>query len=157
MKRIVMILLAVIGLLSCKKEPETISVPFEKLDHYFATIDVSSPTSRKIMDQETFDSMFGAAFSMSNPQAPLDFTKEFVISVVNPTTDEITKLTPVSLVKENGNLVFTYPKDGRMEMVAVGFNVYEDCRGIVERNPQIKEAARGLVRIDPDWLRRFFA
>ena len=65
MKRIVMILLAVIGLLSCKKEPETISVPFEKLDHYFATIDVSSPTSRKIMDQETFDSMFGAAFSMS--------------------------------------------------------------------------------------------
>ena len=57
----------------------------------------------------------------------------------------------------DGNLVFTYPKDGRMEMVAVGFNVYEDCRGIVERNPQIKEAARGLVRIDPDWLRRFFA
>ena len=103
-----MILLAVIGLLSCKKVPETISVPFEKLDHYFATIDVSSPTSRKIMDQETFDSMFGAAFSMSNPQAPLDFTKEFVIAVVNHTTDEITKLTPVSLVKENGNLVFTY-------------------------------------------------
>ena len=108
MKRIVMILLAVIGLLSCKKEPETISVPFEKLDHYFATTDVSSPTSRKIMDQETFDSMFGSAFTMNNSQAPLDFTKEFVISVVNPTTDEITKLTPVSLVKENGNLVFTY-------------------------------------------------
>ena len=37
MKRIVIILLAVLGLLSCKKEPETISVPFGKLDHYFAT------------------------------------------------------------------------------------------------------------------------
>ena len=108
MKRIVMILLAVIGLLSCKKEPETISVPFEKLDHYFATTDVSSPTSRKIMDQETFDSMFGSAFTMNNSQAPLDFTKEFVIAVINPSTDEETKLTPVSLVKEKGDLVFTY-------------------------------------------------
>ena len=108
MKKILFTLLAVIGLLSCKKEPETISVPFEKLDHYFATVEVSSPTTRKIMDQETFDGMFGAAFSMGNTQAPLDFTKEFVIAVVNPTTDEITKLNPVSLVKEKGSLVYTY-------------------------------------------------
>ena len=108
MKKTALILLAVIGLLSCKKEPETVSVPFEKVDHYFATTEVSSPTTRKIMDQETFDGMFSAAFSMNNPQAPLDFSKEFVIAVVNPTTDEITKLNPVSLVKEKGSLVYTY-------------------------------------------------
>ena len=108
MKRTALLLLAVIGLLSCKKEPESVSVPFEKLDHYFATIEVSSPTTRKITDQETFDGMFSAAFSMNNPQAPLDFTKEFVIAVVNPTTDEATKLNPVSLVKEKGSLVYTY-------------------------------------------------
>ena len=108
MKKTALILLAVIGLIACKKEPEAVSVPFEKLDHYFATTEVSSPTTRKIMDQETFDSLFGAAFSMNNPQAPLDFTKEFVIAVVNPTTDEATKLNPVSLVKEKGSLVYTY-------------------------------------------------
>ena len=31
MKKTALILLAAIGLISCKKEPETISVPFEKL------------------------------------------------------------------------------------------------------------------------------
>ena len=108
MKRTALILLAVIGLFSCKKEPEAVSVPFEKLDHYFATIEVTSPTTRKIMDQETLDEMFSPAFSMTNPQAPLDFSKEFVIAVVNPTTDEATKLNPVSLVKEKDGLVYTY-------------------------------------------------
>ena len=108
MKKILLTLLAVIGLFSCKKAQETVSVPFEKLDHYFATSEVSSPTTRKITDQETFDGLFGYGAVMGDTQAPLDFTKEFVITVVNPSTDENTKLTPVSLVKENGNLVFTY-------------------------------------------------
>ena len=67
MKKTALILLAVIGLLSCKKEPGTVSVPFEKVDHYFATTEVSSPTTRKIMDQETFDGMFSAA-SQLNPE-----------------------------------------------------------------------------------------
>ena len=108
MKKTALILLAVIGLIACKKEPATVSVPFEKLEHYFATSEVSSPTSRKIMDQETLDSMFGYGAVMGDSQAPLDFTKEFVIAVINPSTDEETKLTPVSLVKEKGDLVFTY-------------------------------------------------
>lgn len=57
----------------------------------------------------------------------------------------------------DGDLTFTYPLNGQMEMIAVGFNVYEDCAGIVGRNPHIKEAARGLRTIDPDWLSQFFA
>lgn len=57
----------------------------------------------------------------------------------------------------DGDLTFTYPLNGDMEMIAVGFNVYEDCAGILNRNPQIKEAARGLTTIDPDWLSQFFA
>ena len=108
MKKTALILLAVIGLISCKKEPETISVPFEKLEHFFSTTEATSSFTRKIMDEATFDSMFGYGAVMGNQQAPLDFTKEFVIAVVNPTTDEITKLNPVSLVKEKGSLVYTY-------------------------------------------------
>ena len=108
MKKILFTLLAVIGLFACKKQPESISVPFEKLEHYFATSEVSSPTTRKITDQETFDGLFGYGAVMGDTQAPVDFAKEFVITVVNPSTDENTKLTPVSLVKENGNLIFTY-------------------------------------------------
>ena len=108
MKKTALILLAVIGLISCKKEPETISVPFEKLEHYFSTTEVTSPTSRKIMDQDTFDNMFGYGAVMGDQQAPLDFTKEFVIAILNPSTDEQTKLSPVSLEKKSDSLVFTY-------------------------------------------------
>ena len=43
-----------------------------------------------------------------------------------------------------------------MELVAVGFNVYEDCAGILRRNPLIRESARGLATVDQAWLSRFF-
>lgn len=51
-----------------------------------------------------------------------------------------------------GDLIFTYPKDGQMEMLAVGLNVYEDCRGILSRNPDVASSAKGLVRIDEGWI-----
>ena len=41
-------------------------------------------------------------------------------------------------------------------MVAIGFNVYEDCRGIVSRNPEVSKAAAGFTRVDAVWLSRFF-
>lgn len=50
-----------------------------------------------------------------------------------------------------GDLIFTYPKDGQMEMLAVGLNVYEDCVGILKRNPDVESLSKGLVRIDEEW------
>lgn len=57
----------------------------------------------------------------------------------------------------DNDLVFTYPEKGRMEMMAVGFNVYEDCRGIISRNPVMASRAAGLVKVDADWISSFFA
>ena len=54
-------------------------------------------------------------------------------------------------------MTFTYPKGSDMEMIAVGFNVYEDCAGIVRRNPEMRRAAEGLVCIDREWLAQFVA
>lgn len=48
-------------------------------------------------------------------------------------------------------MTFMYPSDGQMMGVNVGWNVYQDCAGILERNPQMKPAD-GFVRIDADWL-----
>lgn len=48
-------------------------------------------------------------------------------------------------------LTFMYPSDGQMMGVNVGWNVYQDCAGILERNPQIRPDD-GFVRIDADWL-----
>ena len=56
----------------------------------------------------------------------------------------------------DSELTFTYPAAGQMQMLSVGFNVYEDCAGILNRNPGIKAAATGLVRLDSAWLRQFF-
>ncbi|MBR2128205.1 MAG: CpXC domain-containing protein [Bacteroidales bacterium] len=48
-------------------------------------------------------------------------------------------------------LTFMYALDGQMLGVNVGWNVYQDCAGILERNPQICPA-EGFARIDSDWL-----
>lgn len=71
------------------------------------------------------------------------------------TLQELGKDVELKFFKLDGadsEITFTYPENGRMEMLAVGFNVYEDCAGILQRNPQLKESATGLARIDRSWL-----
>ena len=46
-------------------------------------------------------------------------------------------------------------KDGQMHGLRIGFNVYEDCAGIIRRNPSVKPSP-GFSRIDPAWVARFF-
>ena len=52
---------------------------------------------------------------------------------------------------ESRLLTFMYGLDGQMLGVNVGWNVYQDCTGILERNPQIKPAD-GFAKIDAEWL-----
>lgn len=58
-----------------------------------------------------------------------------------------------SLQGEDGDrsLTLMYPDDGRMTGVNIGYNVYEDCAGIIQRNPKIKPG-EGFVQIDSAWL-----
>ena len=75
------------------------------------------------------------------------------------TCQELRKEVPLKFVGldgADGEMTFTYPEKGQMEMVAVGFNVYEDCAGILRRNPQIREGVSGLASVDQDWLSRYF-
>jgi ADP-heptose:LPS heptosyltransferase len=44
-----------------------------------------------------------------------------------------------------------YGLDGQIPGVNIGWNVYQDFGGILERNPQIKPAD-GFEKIDADWL-----
>ena len=48
-------------------------------------------------------------------------------------------------------LTFMYALDGQMLGVNVGWNVYQDCAGILERNPQIRPE-EGFAKIDAEWL-----
>lgn len=63
----------------------------------------------------------------------------------------------LQLEGSDSDLILTYPSsEQNMEMIAVGMNVYEDACAILSRNPEIKNAARGLVRVGPDLIKRFF-
>ena len=55
----------------------------------------------------------------------------------------------------DNDLVFALPLEGQMQVVNVGFNVYEDARGILSRNPSIVPEA-GFAQIDEAWIDRFF-
>ena len=57
-----------------------------------------------------------------------------------------------SLDGADNEITLTYPEAGEMQLVRIGFNVYEDCAGILLRNPDIKKSATGLVRVDRKFL-----
>ncbi len=52
---------------------------------------------------------------------------------------------------EGRMLTFMYALGGQMLGVNIGMNIYNDCAGILERNPQMKPAD-GFEKIDADWL-----
>ena len=55
----------------------------------------------------------------------------------------------------DNDIILTYPSNGEMEMLSVGFNVYEDCRGILQRNPALTDSVRGFASVDQDWVASF--
>ena len=48
-------------------------------------------------------------------------------------------------------ITLMYPAEGRMTGVSIGYNVYEDCMGIMQRNPSMKPG-EGFEKIDSAWL-----
>lgn len=56
----------------------------------------------------------------------------------------------------DNQLIFTFPLDGKMQAVPVGFSIYEDSRGILSRNPQVADSVKGFATIDSSWLSQHF-
>jgi hypothetical protein len=44
-----------------------------------------------------------------------------------------------------------YPKDGSMTGLNIGYNVYQDCEGILSRNPDARPED-GFCKVDSDWV-----
>ena len=55
----------------------------------------------------------------------------------------------------DNEITLTYPEAGQMQLVRIGLNVYEDCAGILLRNPDIKKSATGLCRVDRSFVEAF--
>ena len=74
------------------------------------------------------------------------------------TCQELKKEVPLKFLRTDGadnDIIFTYPEAGQMQLLSVGFNVYEDCCAIVGRNPVITEGLKGLVKVDREWVEQF--
>lgn len=90
---------------------EVKNIPFVVADKYFLKNTVKEIGNPKITTKEDFDNLFGAAAIMGSNGLPteIDFTKQYVIVVTKPETDQDTRLTPVSLqLNEQKKLVFSY-------------------------------------------------
>lgn len=83
--------------------------------------------------------------------------QEYGSSASNASSEGLLNMKFFRLDGSDNEMIFTYPQDGQMQMLSVGFNVYEDCRGIISRNPAIAEAASGLRKIDRNWLLDYIA
>ena len=51
-------------------------------------------------------------------------------------------------------ILLSFPLGGAMQSVPIGLNVYEDCRGIVLRNPAVRPPA-GFAVVDAAWVESF--
>ena len=54
----------------------------------------------------------------------------------------------------DNELVMALPLKGQMQVLNIGFHVYEDARGILSRNPSIHPAP-GFATVDAAWLSKF--
>lgn len=52
-------------------------------------------------------------------------------------------------------IVFSFPFGGNMHEVSVGFNVYEDCAAILQRNPGIRPPS-GFASVDSALIQTYF-
>ena len=55
----------------------------------------------------------------------------------------------------DNEIVLAFPLNGQMQEVTVGFNVYEDARGILSRNPSVRPG-EGFAVVDAAWVERYF-
>lgn len=65
------------------------------------------------------------------------------------------KLKFLRLEGADNDLVMALPLGGQMQLINIGFNVYEDARGILGRNPSVRPSP-GFAQIDADWIEQFF-
>lgn len=52
----------------------------------------------------------------------------------------------------DNDITLTYPLDGQIQGISIGFNVYEDCRGIIKETPMSYRHRDSLLSIRNGWL-----
>lgn len=95
-------------------------VPYELAKNYFVknTHKNEAVEELKITTQEQFDDIFGMATTMGEKGMPtkIDFSKQFVISVIGTVTNKATDFTIDGLLKDGSDITFKYTEKVGEEM-----------------------------------------
>lgn len=88
----------------------TTDIPYIVAERYFVKNgykkeDHPSPT---ITSQSEFDRLFGMAAVMGGKPTPIDFSKQYVLTVIGEPTSRKVEIIPVSLKQQDGAIVFNY-------------------------------------------------
>lgn len=89
---------------------ENNNLPYVIAKGYFVNNTIQNVYNAKITSQKEFEELFGMAATMGKDGMPtkIDFSKQYVIAVVKPKTDRATNIVPISLIKNNRLVEFTY-------------------------------------------------
>ena len=86
------------------------------------------------------------------------FVTKLELGGKNRNEEYIRKLsaTPLHFFRTEGEdsekaIILMYPENNQMNALKIGMNVYEDCQGILYRNPDIKPSD-SFSKIDQDWI-----
>ncbi len=103
-------------------------VPFTVAKNYFVVNNYPEKELHmlKIVDEQQFDHIFGKApLAGKNGQAtPLDFSKSFVIALIDEVSNTTEELSVKSLPKEGTNLLLQYEIKQRKEVSCASFRFY---------------------------------
>ena len=92
------------------KRAGTTAVDYRAASGYFVlnTVDAGATITENITSQQRFSELFGEGHTMASGFAPIDFTKEFAVGVILPSTDRSTELGVDSLTLKDGKLALHY-------------------------------------------------
>ncbi len=88
-----------------------VRVPFIVAQRYFVKNTFGDKEAFPVIrSQAEFDDLFGMATVMGvdGKPTPIDFSKQYVIAVIQKITDKSASLEPVSLKQKDGAITFTY-------------------------------------------------
>ncbi|TGD57996.1 hypothetical protein [Flavobacterium humi] len=126
MKRTIVTIALLIGvtIVSCntkseEKIPEAVipasvatDVPYTEARNYFVknSFREAQLSNPKISSQEKFEAIFGMARTMAKDgiPTPIDFSKQYVIAIINPVTDITTTLSVSTLKQKDNAIILNY-------------------------------------------------
>lgn len=92
-----------------KETGMNMKVPFTLAKNYFIKNTVEDkPTFVEKLRQKRFSKTFGAAATMNNIPTKIDFSKQYVIAVINPSTEMLTNLNMPTLSKSGDIITLAY-------------------------------------------------